>query len=57
MKGMGMQLKKDLSTQENTEFWGHATECSKKVKSWPEWKKECLDNLFLKYSYTEEEDD
>ena len=52
-----MQLKRDLSTESNRQFWGHAENCSKKVKDWPAWKKEVLDALFLKYSYTEEEYD
>lgn len=54
-----MELARDLSTQALgfNQGWGHAAECSKKVKNWPDWKKECLDNLFLKYSYSEEEDD
>lgn len=52
-----MELKRDLSTKDNRQFWEHAEECSNKVKDWPDWKKEIIDSIFLKYSYTEEEYD
>lgn len=54
-----MELKRDLSTEALgfNQGCGHADICSKKVKDWPAWKKEVLDALFLKYSYTEEEYD
>lgn len=40
-KGSGetMELRKNLDTEENREFWAAAERASATVATWPEWKR------------------
>ena len=37
-----MKIRKNLSTQEDRDFWKSFNEASKKVEKWPKWKKEIV---------------
>jgi DNA/RNA endonuclease G (NUC1) len=37
------KFEKDLTTQENRDYWEFLEECAREVQSWPEWKR--VENL------------